>query len=260
MSEPLVRYAFADGLARITLADPAHGNAIGRPLADDLLDAVTRARADDAHVVLLAAEGKAFCVGGDVKGFAATGDRLPREVEDLAETLHRAVTDLQRGDAVVVSVVQGAAAGAGVALAATADLVLAGESATFVMAYTRIGLSPDGGSSLLPATVGLHRALHLALLNPTWTAHEAQAAGLVAQVFPDDALAAGAQDVVARLLAGPRHAQAAAKRLIRDALPWSPEVAMRQESLSIAARAGEPDAREGLAAFVEKRRPSYGGR
>ncbi|WP_088290760.1 enoyl-CoA hydratase-related protein [Kineosporia sp. A_224] len=252
----LVDYAFADGLARITLADPERGNALSAELGADLLAAVRRARQDGARVVLLAARGTAFSVGGDVKAFAAAAE-LPSLVEDLAEDLHRAVTDLQRSDAIVVSVVQGVAAGAGVPLAAAADLVLAGESAAFTLAYTRIGFSPDGGSTLLPATVGLHRALHLALLNPRWSAAEAHAAGLVAKVFPDDELAAGAEAVVAQLLAGPAAAQAAAKRLIRDAVPGSPETAMRRESLSIAARAGEPDAAEGLAAFVGKRRPVF---
>lgn len=252
----LVEYAFAGGLARITLADPDHGNAMSPALGDALLDAVRRARRDRARVVLVTAQGKAFCVGGDVKGFAADPDR-PAMIEDLAEALHRLVTDLQRSDAIVVSVVQGVAAGAGVPFAAAADIVLAGDSAAFTLAYTKIGFSPDGGSTMLSATVGLHRALHLALLNPVWTAAEAQAAGLVARVYPDDELTAGAEQVVAQLLAGSAPAQAAAKRLIRDAVPWSPETGMRRESLSITERAGSPDAAEGLAAFVEKRRPAF---
>lgn len=256
---PLVEYAFETGLARVTLADPDRGNAISPELAADLLTAVRRARTDRARVILLSARGQAFSVGGDVKGFAAATDR-PALIEDLAETLHRTVSDLQRSDAVVVSAVQGVAAGAGVPLAAAADLVLAGESARFTLAYTKIGLSPDGGSSLLSATVGLHRALHLALLNPVWTAQEAHAAGLVAQVHPDDSLAAAAEAVTAQLLAGSAAAQAAAKRLLRDALPIPPETAMRRETLSITERAGSPDADEGLAAFLAKRRPRFGDR
>ena len=109
------------------------------------------ARRDDARVVVLRAEGRFFSVGGDVAALAAADD--PEHlVDDLAETLHRAVSDLQRLDAVVVAVVQGVAAGAGMPLAAAADLVLAGASARFTLAYTKIGLSPDGGSSLLTAS------------------------------------------------------------------------------------------------------------
>ncbi len=125
-----------------------------------------------ARVVVLRSEGRAFSFGGDVGAFATADDR-EQMVDDLAETLHRTISDLHRMDAVVVSAVQGMAAGAGVPLAAVADVVLAGASARFTLAYTKIGLSPDGGSSLLSASLGLHRALHLALLNPILTAQQA---------------------------------------------------------------------------------------
>lgn len=255
-ADPTVRYELSAGAATLTLACPDRGNSLDLVSAHDLLEAVRRARRDDARVVLLRAEGRAFCVGGDVTGMAAADDR-EHYVDDLAETLHRAVSDLQRLDAVVVSVVQGVAAGAGVPLAAAADLVLAGTSARFTLAYTKVGLSPDGGSTLLTASVGLHRALHLALLNPLLTADEARAAGLVAQVHPDDELDAAAAEVVATLLAGSRAAQVAAKHLLRaQALP-SPEGAMRRETLAIRACAGGPDGREGVDAFVARRPPQF---
>jgi len=251
-----VRYELASGAARITLAAPDRGNALDQDLAAALLDAVRRARTDDARVVVLRGEGRAFCVGGDVGSFAAAENR-EHMVDDLAETLHRTVSDLYRMDAIVVSAVQGVAAGAGVPLAAAADIVLAAASARFTLAYTRIGLSPDGGSSLLTASLGLHRALHLALLNPMLTAEQARAAGLVAEVHPDDELDAAVDTVVDQLLAGSRTAQVAAKRLLREvALPWA-EGALRRETLSIRACAAGPDGREGVDAFVAKRQPTY---
>lgn len=251
-----VRYELASGAARITLAAPDRGNALDQDLAAALLDAVCRARTDDARVVVLRGEGRAFCVGGDVGSFAAAENR-EHMVDDLAETLHRTVSDLYRMDAIVVSAVQGVAAGAGVPLAAAADVVLAAASARFTLAYTRIGLSPDGGSSLLTASLGLHRALHLALLNPMLTAEQARAAGLVAEVHPDDELDAAVDTVVDQLLAGSRTAQVAAKRLLREvALPWA-EGALRRETLSIRACAAGPDGREGVDAFVAKRQPTY---
>lgn len=251
-----VHYELAAGAARITLAAPDRGNALDPDLAAALLDAVRRARADDARVVVLRGEGNAFCVGGDVGSFAAAQDR-ERMVDDLAETLHRTISDLHRMDAVVVAAVQGVAAGAGVPLAAAADLVLAGTSARFTLAYTRIGLSPDGGSSLLTASLGLHRALHLALLNPVLSAEQAREAGLVAQVHPDDELEGAVDTVVAQLLAGSRTAQVAAKRLLREvALPWA-EGALRRETLSIRSCAASPDGREGVDAFVAKRTPTF---
>lgn len=251
-----VRYDLTGGAATLTLARPDRGNPLDLAASLDLVEAVRLARRDDARVVVLRAEGKAFCVGGDVAAMAASEDP-ELLVDDLAETLHRAVSDLQRLDAVVVSVVQGVAAGAGVPLAAAADLVLAGASARFTLAYTKIGLSPDGGSSLLTASIGLHRALHLALLNPLLSAEQAREIGLVAQVHPDDELDAAAAGVVAALLAGSRSAQVAAKHLLRAQAVAYPEGALRRETLAIRAAAAGADGREGVAAFVAKRAPLF---
>ena len=251
-----VGYALDSGAAHLTLSAPDRGNPLDQAMADELFAAVRRARADDARVVVLRSQGRSFSVGGDVGAFASAE---PREemVDDLAETLHRTISELHRMDAVVVAVVQGMAAGAGVPLAAAADVVLAGASARFTLAYTKIGFSPDGGSSLLTASLGLHRALHLALLNPVLSATDAQAAGLVAEVHPDDELDAAADRVVAQLLAGSRTAQVAAKRLLREvALPGA-EAALRRETLSVRACAAGPDGREGVGAFLAKRPPEF---
>jgi 2-(1,2-epoxy-1,2-dihydrophenyl)acetyl-CoA isomerase len=252
----LVTYQQDGGVARIRLSDGARGNPLNQAMADALARAVRRARAEDVHVVVLCAEGRAFCVGGDVAAFGSAED--PEQlVDDLAETVHRVVSDLQRMDAVVLSVVQGTAAGAGVGLAAAADLVIAGRSARFTLAYTKIGFSPDGGSSLLTSSVGLHRALQFALLNPVMSAEEAQAAGLVAQVHPDEELEAAVDLVVNTLRSGSRTAQVATKRLLRESATPGAEAALRRETLSIRARAASPDGREGVAAFLQKRPPEF---
>ncbi|MCW2580846.1 MAG: 2-(1,2-epoxy,2-dihydrophenyl)acetyl-CoA isomerase [Blastococcus sp.] len=247
-----VRYEYADGAARITLAAGDKGNPLNRAMADELTVAVRRARADDARVVLLRSEGRIFSVGGDVRGFAAAED-LESFVDDLAESLHRVVSDLHRMDAVVVCAVQGMAAGAGVPIAAAADVVLAAESARFTLAYTKLGYSPDGGSTLLTASLGLHRALYLALMNPVLSAAEALAAGLVAEVHPDDELDAAVERVVTQLLAGSRTAQVAAKRLLRETATPLAEGALRRETLSVRAAAASPDGREGVDAFLARR-------
>lgn len=251
-----VRYAHHAGAATLTLGRPERRNPVDPELVEQLQDGVRRAALDEARVVVLRAEGPAFSVGGDVTAMAAADDPA-RFVDDLAEGLHRAVSDLQRLDAVVVAAVHAVAAGAGFGLAAAADLVLAGESASFTLAYTRVGLTPDGGTSLLTASLGLHRALHLALLNPRLTAREAQAVGLVAQVHPDEELDAAVDAVVAELLAGSRTAQVGAKRLLRELATPYPEGAMRRESLSVRRAAASPDGREGLAAFTAKRPPRF---
>lgn len=255
--QTFVHYAYADGAARITLAEPDRGNPLHPEAGAQLLAAVLRAKADGARVIVLAAEGRFFSVGGDLGGFAASDDPGPMILE-LAEAAHRIVTELVRCDAVVVSVVQGVAAGIGFPLAAAADVVLAADTAKFSLAYTKVGLSPDGGGSLLVHTLGLHRVLRLALLGDLLTAQEAAAAGLVARVVPADQLAATADEVVATLLAGSPGALAATKRLVRDAAEAAPESGLRKEAMSISALAATADGQEGINAFLEKRAPRFG--
>jgi 2-(1,2-epoxy-1,2-dihydrophenyl)acetyl-CoA isomerase len=253
----VIDYELRDGAAWITLAGGDRGNTLTLESGAELMDAVRRARADAARVVVLRATGRFFSAGGDIAGFAALPD-VTAGVDDLAESLHRIVSELVRSDAIVVSAVHASAAGAGFPLAAAADIVLAGESARFTLGYTRIGFSVDGGSSQLVHTLGLHRTLRLALLNDVLTAQEAQAAGLVARVVPDDRLGAVTEEVVAALLAGPAAAQADVKRLLRDAVEPAPESALRRETLAIRRNAAAPDGREGVAAFLEKRPPRFG--
>lgn len=252
MTDTYVDYAFADGAARITLTAGDRGNPIEPTSTQQLHEAVLRAKADGARVIVLAAEGRFFSVGGDLSAFAGADDPSALLL-DLAESVHRVITELVRGDAIVVSVVHGAAAGGGFPLAAAADIVLAADSAKFSLAYAKVGLSPDCGGSLLVHTLGLHRVLRLALLGDVLTAQEALDAGLVARVVPAADLASVADEVVAQLLAGSPDAFAAAKRLVRGVAEPAPEAALRREAESISALAGSPNGQEGIAAFLEKR-------
>ncbi|MFN2538587.1 MAG: enoyl-CoA hydratase/isomerase family protein [Mycobacteriales bacterium] len=251
-----LRYEVRDGAAYVTLCQPERGNPIDLTLARELRDAVARARTDDVRVVVLDHEGKAFSFGGDISAMGAAEDPSAM-ITELADTLHDGVLALQQLDAIVVSVVRGTAAGAGFPLAAAADVVLASEDARFTLAYTKIGLTPDGGSSLLTTTVGLHRALHWALLNPLLTAADLQAAGIVAQVHPAAELDAAVEKVVAQLLAGSRDALVSAKHLLRNKVAPDAAEALDKETAGIAVAAGGPDRREGVRAFLEKRAPAF---
>lgn len=260
MTEPrqFVDYAFAGGVARITMVEGERGNPLHMAAAEQLLAAVLRAKADHARVLVLAAEGRFFSVGGDLSSFADAPD--PQSLLlDLAETAHRIVTELIRADAIVVSVVQGTAAGIGFPLAAAADVVLAASTAKFSLAYAKVGLSPDGGGSLLVHTLGLHRVLRLALLGDVLTAQEAFESGLVARVVASEALADLVEEVVTTLTSASAGALAATKRLVRDAADLAPESGLRRESESISALGGSRDGREGVTAFLEKRKPNFGG-
>ncbi|OMC33148.1 enoyl-CoA hydratase [Mycolicibacterium fortuitum] len=252
-----VAYRIADGAAWITLADADTGNAMSAATVAGLLESVRRATADNAKVIVLAAQGRMYSVGGDVRGFAGAPD-LGRYVDDNAEAFHRVISELHAADAIVVAVVQGVAAGAGFGLAAAADIVIAAESAKFTLGYTKLGFSFDGGASLLVHTVGLHTMLRLALLNDLVTAAEAHALGLVARVVPDAELHSAAADLVGKLAAGARRAQSAVKHLLRGVANPAPVAALRAETLAIRHTAGSDDGRRGIAAFTAKEKPVFG--
>lgn len=249
-----------DRVGWITFARGDTGNTIGVEMVSEFADAVAAAESANVGVVVIAGAGRFFCLGGDLREFAeaASTSDLTAQLAGSLATVVGQVADLP---AVVVAAVQGAAAGAGVAIAAAADVVLATESATFTLAYTRAGLSPDGGATLVTRTIGLHRTLAWALLNPTISAREAMHAGLVAQVHPDSEFDACVADLAARLSRGSRDAQVATKRLVRRAAA-APEEHWQLEIDQISALSESPDGQEGISAFLGKRPaafPSAGG-
>lgn len=249
------------GVAHLTLDRPDAANGINLRMSEELLDATT-ALADDPTVraVLLAGAGERFCGGGDVKGFATLGDGLGHHIREITVPLHAALSQLVRLDAPVVCAVQGSAAGAGLGFVAAADLVVAAESTKFVMAYTGIGLTPDGGTSFfLPRLVGVRRALELALTNRVLSAAEAQEWGIVTQVVPDAELTATAEALAEQLAAGPTLAFGGVKRLMHGSLEHTLDQHLALESEEMARAGRSADGVEGVAAFVEKRPPEFHG-
>jgi 2-(1,2-epoxy-1,2-dihydrophenyl)acetyl-CoA isomerase len=257
--EDAVLLAIQDGVARITLNRPQAGNTMDTSLSHALFHAALQVEADPSvRVVLLSGAGSGFSAGGDLRSFQEMGDTLPAHTRELTTYLHGAVQRLAGLPAVVIAVVHGAAAGGGFSLAMGCDLVLAAESAKFVMAYTKIGLAPDlGGTYYLPRLVGLRRALELALLNPVLSAQQAKEYGLVTEVVPDAELSARAKAVAASLAAGPAQSFAITKKLLRQSCDTSLESQLEAESRAISACTGTPDGREGVAAFLEKRKPKF---
>jgi 2-(1,2-epoxy-1,2-dihydrophenyl)acetyl-CoA isomerase len=228
-------------------------------MARELADAAIRASEDaSVRAVILTGAGRMFSGGGDLKSFAAQGAALPAHLKQVAGDLHMAISRFVRMDAPVIAAVNGPAGGAGFSLCLFCDLVLAARSAKFVLAYTRAGLTPDGGSTFfLPRIVGQRRALELALTNRALSAEEALAWGLVNRVVPDDALQAEAERLAGELAAGAHGALSAAKRLLHHAFTESLETQMELEAQAIAAQARGADSAEGIAAFVAKRPPQF---
>jgi 2-(1,2-epoxy-1,2-dihydrophenyl)acetyl-CoA isomerase len=250
-----------DGVAHLTLNRPTEANAISPELAADLLAAATAIERDpSARVVLLSGNGSRFCGGGDLGGFHAAGDDLPSELRTLMPVLHNAIGGLVRGDAPIVAAVHGSAAGAGMGLVAMSDIVVAAESTKFVMAYTQVGLTPDGSSTwFLPRIVGLKRALELALTNRVLSAQEALDMGLVTKIVPEADVLDEAAAIAAKLAVGPTVAYGIARRLLLTSTEDTFETHLAREADGIVRASATADAREGIAAFVEKRTPTFTG-
>jgi 2-(1,2-epoxy-1,2-dihydrophenyl)acetyl-CoA isomerase len=259
MDYKTILFDVRDGVAHLTLNRPDAANALNLELSQELYDAMLRCDEDPAvRAVLLAGSGKMFCAGGDLKTFAARKTDLPAHLKLLTHYIHGAISLMARMDPPVISAVNGTVAGGGLGLVFGADLVIAAESARFTMAYTRAALSPDASTSFfLPQLVGLRRALDLALTNRVLSAREAMEWGIVNRVVPDAELPAAAQKLAAELAAGATAAFGAAKRLLRDSFNDTLETHLQAEARAIAGRSGTAEAREGIAAFLEKRAPRF---
>jgi 2-(1,2-epoxy-1,2-dihydrophenyl)acetyl-CoA isomerase len=209
---------------------------------------------DDVRVVLLTANGNEFSVGGDLNEFLAERERIRAHVREMATWFHLAITVLNRLEAPVVCAVNGMAAGGGVSLVMMSDLAIAKRSARFNLAYTRSGLTPDGGATwFLPRLVGAQRAFDIMATNPTLSAEQACAMGLIARVVDDDAFDESVAQTLATLAAAPAGATGRAKQLLRRSLANSLEQQLELESQSIAAQLADADTLAALEAFFAAR-------
>ena len=252
----------ADGVATITLNRPEAYNALNLALGRDLFAAALEVDEDPGvRCVVITGAGKAFCGGGDVKDFAEALPRIGVLVKELTTYVHGAVSRLARSPKPVIVAVNGVAAGGGLSLALSGDLVLAAESARFTMAYSKIGATPDGSSSyFLPRLTGIRRALELYLTNRVLSAKEALEWGLVTRVVPDAELGSATRALAKELAQGPTKAFGAAKLLFHQSTHESLETQMELESQAIAASGHTEDFREGVTAFAAKKTPTFRGR
>lgn len=260
MESSTLLFDASDSVATITLNRPKAGNAINLQMAKDLMHAAIRCDEEPSiRAVIIAGAGRLFCGGGDLQEFSQAKG-LPAMLKEMAGYLHLAVSRLRRMDAPVIAAVNGTAAGAGMSLACCCDLVIAAESARFMLAYAGVGLAPDGSSTyFLPRTIGLRRALELALTNQTLSSQEAANMGLVTRVVPDEQVMPEATALAAKLAAGPTKALGTAKRLLESSLTESLETQMEMEARGISDASRTADAREGIAAFLEKREAKFKG-
>src|SRR3954464_3494798 len=212
-----VDYQVSDGAATILLNRPEVLNAWNRQFGEDLLEAVQAAAGDDAvRAVVIRGAGRGFSSGADLRdmsGNEVTPEGHPNVRKTLTERYHPIITGIREMPKPVLAAVHGPAVGIGLSLALAADLVVAAESAYFLLAFVNIGLVPDGGSSLfVPERIGFTRAIEMALLGERVPAPQALEWGLINRVYPDDQFQAEVDALVDRLAAGPTRSYAGTKR------------------------------------------------
>jgi 2-(1,2-epoxy-1,2-dihydrophenyl)acetyl-CoA isomerase len=250
-----------NNIATITLNRPEAANAMNPLMARELSAiAIKCDESPDIRAVVVRATGKMFSAGGDLGVFGEAGDDASALIKEMAGDLHMGISRLTRMNAPVIAAVNGTAAGAGFSLALSADLVISVDSAKFVMAYTNAGLSPDGSSSyFLPRRVGDRRARELMLTNRVLSADEALDWGIVNQVVAADDLDETVEKLAAKIAAGPTLAYGQVKSLLNVSFDNGLETQMELESRGIADMARSRDGKEGIQAFLAKRKPTFKG-
>jgi 2-(1,2-epoxy-1,2-dihydrophenyl)acetyl-CoA isomerase len=249
-----VSYELTDRVAYVTLTRSEARNALSEAIADGLLLAVEEIERDRrVRAVVLGGEGPTFCAGGDLKAFATGGMS-----SDTGERVHRGLIGLHRSPAPVIAAIQGAAIGYGLGLACACDIRLAAEGTKFQAGFTGIGLSPDSTTSyFLPRLLGPSVATRLMLTNLPMDAEEARGHGFVASVHPPAELAAAAEELAQRIARMPSGALRRAKALLRASLDHDAEEQVAMEVGFIVESFATDDFREGVTAFVEKRKPDF---
>jgi 2-(1,2-epoxy-1,2-dihydrophenyl)acetyl-CoA isomerase len=248
------------GAAKIELNRPESLNAWNEQFSLDMQAALTAAAEDPGvRAVLITGAGRAFSSGADLRG---GGPASGQDIYDrLTRQYHPIMVSIRQMPKPVVAAVHGPAAGIGVSLALVCDLIVAAESAYFLLAFVNIGLVPDGGSSLLvPSRVGFTRAAEMAMLGERVAARQALDWGLINRVWPDEEFAARADELVARLAEGPTGSYAGTKRQLNRWLYERMDAQLEFEASIQREMAGSDDFAEGVAAFVERRPARFTGR
>jgi 2-(1,2-epoxy-1,2-dihydrophenyl)acetyl-CoA isomerase len=260
---PVLLTLHEGGVAHVRLNRAESANGLNIELLKALHEVLMQVHGDGrVRAVLITGAGKNFCAGGDVHTFLSKGEQLPDYIRVATSYLQLVASLLIRMNPPVVSAVQGfAAGGGGMGLVCSSDFVVAGESAKFLAGATRVAMVPDAGVSVtLTQLVGLRKATEILMLNPVITAPEAKEMGLITRVVPDAKLEDEAWALAQELALGAPAALANTKRLLWSGIGQGVEAAMPEENNTQALLSGMADAREGLAAVIEKRAPRFKGR
>ena len=263
MSYETIKFEINEGLARLTLNRPDSLNSFNERMHEEVRDALNRVEgADDVRCLLMTGEGRGFCTGQDL------GDRRTRpgdEAPDLGATLERyynpLIRTLRKLEIPVICAVNGVAAGAGANIALACDIVFAARSAKFIQAFCKLGLVPDsGGTWVLPRLLGSARARGLAMLGDAVPAEQAEQWGMIWKCVDDEALQSEAEGLARHLAAQPTRGLALIKRAMNLAATSTLDEQLDLERDFQREAGRTDDYREGVTAFLDKRRPVFRGK
>lgn len=262
MSYQSLELTVSDGLARLALNQPDIGNPFNAEFCREWAEVANELLGRrDVRAVLLTGRGKFFSVGGDIQMFSKNLDVLPSKIREWTAGLHMGTARMARLDAPIVAAVHATCMGGACALIANTDLVYSARSARFGAAYSQIGYSCDAGATFgFASRMGIARARRFLILAEMLEAEQAASAGLVDHVVDDAVLMAEAEKAAIRLSQGPTRAYGELRRLFSKSLGQPLEAQLEDEAQALIRAASCDDAREGIMAFVEKRKPRFQGR
>lgn len=255
---PFIEFSVSNAIARIVFNREQVYHSMHRAMRDEILDALDQCAATAIRCVLITGKGKAFCAGEDLQ--EVTDPNGPSLQEIISTGYNPIVQRIRNLEKPVVAAVNGVAAGAGANIALACDIVVATASASFTQAFSKIGLIPDsGGTWTLPRLVGLQRATALMMLSDKISAAKAEEMGMIWKVFPDDAFAEETTKLVETLARMPTRGLALTKKALNSTFSndFSAQISLEDQ---LQTQAGNThDYREGVAAFLEKRKPEFKG-
>lgn len=256
-----ILFSQTGAIGTMTFNRPEVFNAMSGELINAFRDVTAElARSTSLRALIIRGAGKAFLAGGDVGQFYKERNTVADTVKPLGDALHEGIIAIRNMPFPVIAEVQGACAGAGVSVMMACDFAIASTAATFKTAYTQIGLSPDGGSTyFLPRLVGMRKAAELVMLSDVVKAEEALALGLVNRVVAPEQLSQEVVTLAERVANGATQAYARAKRLINQSWQTPIQQHLDDEIAYFADCARTDDFKEGVTAFVEKRKPVFRG-
>lgn len=255
-----IQFSIENGIARITLNRPEVFNSMHHDMRQEILAALDTCEKDDSvRAIFLTGNGKAFCAGEDLQEVVAPDGPSLNEI--ISTGYNPIVLKIRNLEKPVVCAVNGVAAGAGANIALACDITVAAESASFTQAFSKIGLIPDsGGTWTLPRLVGLQRAAAMMMLSDKILAADAAAAGMIWKVFANDVFQIESLKIAETLAAMPTRALAMTKQALNASFPNNFEQQLALEDQLQTAAGTTDDYREGVAAFLEKRKPVFKGK